>query len=70
MWLPAEQHGAHHAGAAGSAVACSPRTSPKLLEAAAAETSAEPTRFSQSSMGYVKKASVEKGLDWGPQAAW
>lgn len=34
-----------------SAVARSPRTSLELLEAAAAKTSAEPTRFSQSSMG-------------------
>lgn len=43
-WL-AEQHGAHHAGAAGPAVARSPRTSLELLEAAAAENFADDQVF-------------------------
>lgn len=59
-----------HAGAGGSAVAYSPGTSPELLAATAVETSAEPARLSQASVGYVKEVAVEKRWMREPQAAW
>lgn len=58
-----------HAGGGGSAVACSPGTSPELLAATAVETSAEPARLSQPSVGYVTEVAVEKRWTRERQAA-
>lgn len=57
-----------HVGADGAAVAYSPWSRPELLGATAAETSEEPARLFQHSVGYVKKVAVEKGWMREPQA--
>lgn len=64
-WPPGGEDGVGHAGACRFTVAGSPGTPPELLGTTTAETSAERARFSQSSVGYVRKASVEERLAEG-----